>query len=110
MGRIDVWSETMRLGQLPKEERKAISKVVSIKGNSFDHTSVCTREIWDMVACFESNSWDTLKCMPQINEMQGCVELHKRDPVRAPATPPRARPLERSRAHVGRPAPPRPPP
>jgi hypothetical protein len=86
MGRVDQWSETLRLGQLPKEERKAISKVVTVKGGgTFEHASVCTAEIGAMLVCFEEHEWDTTTCMKEIHAMHGCVDLHKNDPVRAAA-------------------------
>ncbi len=71
----------VRFGELPKEERKAINKVINrqvMKG--FDHTHICNKEIGAMLACFEAHSWETAPCVPQIETMYGCVEEHKNDP------------------------------
>ena len=53
----------------------------SVQSGGFDHTSVCTDEIGAMLKCFETKEWDTQECVPEINEMYGCVDLHKYDPV-----------------------------
>ncbi len=71
----------VRFGDLPKEERKAVNKVVNrqvMKG--FDHTHICNKEIGGMLACFESHNWETAPCLPQIESMYACVETHKDDP------------------------------
>ncbi len=71
----------VRFGDLPKEERKAVNKVVNrqvMKG--FDHTHICNKEIGGMLACFESHNWETAPCLPQIEAMYACVETHKDDP------------------------------
>jgi len=46
----------------------------------FDHTHICNNEIGAMLNCFESHSWETEPCLPQIETMYQCVELHKNDP------------------------------
>lgn len=71
----------VRFGQLPKEERKAINKVMNRQVLSgFDHTHICNHEIGDMLECFSANAWDTLPCAKQIETMYACVEQHKNDP------------------------------
>jgi hypothetical protein len=73
----------VRFGELGKEERKAINKVVNraqLK-SGFDHTPVCTQEIGDMLSCFEANTWNTQPCTKEITAMHACVEGHKDDSV-----------------------------
>ncbi len=71
----------MRFGQLPKEERKAINKVVNRQvTKGADHTHICNKEIGSMLACFEASNWDTVPCLPQIEAMYACVDEHKDDP------------------------------
>ena len=75
---------SVSFGQLPKEERKAITKVVHpevLKG-SFEHAAICTSEIGSMLACFDAKDWETAECKEEIRLMQACVQRHKKDPVR----------------------------
>ena len=78
----NVWSDKVRFGDLPKEEKKVVSKIFNAsKLRGGDSSNVCAREISLMLTCFEGNEWETAPCQPQINEMYQCVELHKNDPV-----------------------------
>jgi hypothetical protein len=73
----------VRFGELPKEMRKAVSKSANrdvMRSASFDHTHICNKEIEQMLMCFKSNAWDTQPCLPAIESMYGCLEIHKNDP------------------------------
>jgi len=75
------YSDRVRFGDLPQQERKSINKVVSRQATGgFDNTHICNPEIGGMLACFEANNWDTAPCLPQIEVMYACVEQHKNDP------------------------------
>jgi len=76
------YTDKVRLGDLPKEERKVVNKVFNAnKLKNSENTNACMDEIGAMLTCFEANEWETLPCQPQINEMYACEELHKNDPV-----------------------------
>jgi hypothetical protein len=71
----------VRFGELPKVERKAITKVVNRSVTAgFDHTHICNGEIATMLQCFEAHAWDTAPCMAEIDTMHACVEVHRDDP------------------------------
>ncbi len=72
----------MRIGQLSKEERKAVNKAANkeVMRGSFDHTHICNQEIGSMLTCFEANAWDTAPCLGEIRAMYDCVDEHKDDP------------------------------
>jgi hypothetical protein len=70
----------VRFGELPKVERKVITKFSRV-GGGFDHTSICTSEIAAMLRCFQTSQWSTAACTPEVKAMETCVEEHKGDPV-----------------------------
>lgn len=71
----------VRFGELSKEQRKAVNKVVNKSlQESFDDTHICTGEISAMLDCFDANEYDTLPCKEKIDEMYTCVEEHQYDP------------------------------
>ena len=69
-------------GQLPKEERKAINKVVhkDVRRGGLDGATVCVEEIGMMLLCFERADWETQPCAGEIETMYACVDAHKHDP------------------------------
>lgn len=73
----------VRFGDLPKVERKVLTKMLDKSGSAgFEHTAICTEEIGSMLSCFEANAWSTATCTPEISRMETCVQMHKDDPVR----------------------------
>lgn len=88
------FSDSTRFGQLPKVERKVITKMTNRGATrGVDHTAVCTGEIGAMLACFEGASWRTGDCLAEIATMHACVEEHKGDPVRVKRAARRPPPL-----------------
>jgi hypothetical protein len=87
MGKKHAFSGGCSIGDLPAVERKAIQKSVNRKflTSDFDHASICTEEIGAMLLCFEKSDFErTEECMPEINELHACQDLHKNDPVSVP--------------------------
>jgi len=82
MGKQDYkWTDNVRFGQLPKVERKVITKMTNKAATKEeDHGAICTSEIGVMLGCFERNSWRTTECWPEIKEMYACTEAHGGDP------------------------------
>ena len=72
----------MRFGELSKEERKAVTKTMhkDVMGASFENTHICNSEIAEMLGCFKENDWSTEPCLPQIETMYACVDVHHNDP------------------------------
>jgi len=72
----------VRFGELSKEERKAVTKTAhrDVMGASFENVHFCNPEIASMLECFKSNDWSTEPCLPQIETMYACVEVHQHDP------------------------------
>ena len=82
MGKQDyIFSDNVRFGQLPKVERKVITKMTNRSAlRGLEHTSICTGEIGAMLGCFEAASWRTGDCLAEIERMHSCVEQHAGDP------------------------------
>ena len=81
MGKHDYrYTDNVKFGQLPKIERKVITKMTNRKAMKLDSTSICTSETGTMLLCFEAHDWNTAACLPQIAAMHSCVEEHKHDP------------------------------
>ena len=56
-------------------------KSFSLHLQAFDNSAICTGEIAGMLMCLEGHSWRVQDCLPQIETVQSCYEVHKSDPV-----------------------------
>jgi hypothetical protein len=71
---------SLSAGELPKEQRKVINKIVNKKLTSgFENTTICVDEISAMLQCFDKNAYNCSNCTSEIAVMQNCVDLHEHE-------------------------------
>ena len=77
-----VYSDRVREGDLTKEQRKAMNKVVGdrVKKGAFEHSHVCIAEMGSMLECFEKHEQETEPCGAYIASYQACVKANVGSP------------------------------